>query len=180
MPSSLPLPPGEGRGEGDFSEQIIRLLQECRRLLNLSTYTEEGRTLNNLISPTVCFVLSAIATIYYYNKIFRRNYKPSPIASKGEQWFQTPNHLRVPMWVAGGFSAASFLGLVFLLLGGANKKFTIDPFTSFCLSMVQMFLVLLWEKIPMNLTDAQRKYPSFLLSLGLGASLALGLLSIIP
>ena len=136
--------------------------------------------MNNLISPPmVCFVLGAIVTICYYMVIRGRNYKPSPIAHKGEKWFQTPNHLRVPMWVAGGFSAASFLGLVFLLLGGGSKKFTIDPLTSFCLSMVQMFLVLLWEKIPMNLTDAQRKYPSFLISLGLGASLALGLLSVI-
>ena len=125
----------------------------------------------------VCFVLGAVVTICYYMVIRGRNYKRPPIAHKGEQWFHIPNHLRVPMWVAGGFSAASFLGLLFLP-GGGSKPFSIDPFTSFSLSMVQMFLVLLLEKNPMHLTDAQRKYPSFLLSLGLGASLALWLLGI--
>ena len=133
--------------------------------------------MNNGILPTVCFVLSAIATICYYNKIFRRNYKPSPIAHKGEKWFQTPNHLRVPMWVAGGFSAASFLEFVFLL--GGIKLSDSNLLTSPYLSMVLTLLLLLLEKNPGHLTDAKLKYPSFLLSLVLGAVLALWLLSVI-
>lgn len=124
----------------------------------------------------VCFVLSAIAAICYYRKIRQKNYKLSPIAHKGEEWFQTPNHLRVPMWVAGGFSAASFLGLVFLL--GGIKLSEIDMLKSPYLSMsLTILLYLLETKYPLNLTDDRRKYPSFLLSLGLGASLALWLFS---
>ena len=131
--------------------------------------------MNNWIPPTVCFVLSAVVTICYYQVIHRKKFKLSPIAYKGEQWFQIPNRLRVPMWVAGGFSAASFLELV-LLLGWCVKPSESSLLTSPYLSMVQTLLVLLLEKNPMHLTDAQRKYPSFLLSLGLGASLALWIL----
>lgn len=133
--------------------------------------------MNNLISPpTVCFVLGAVVTIYYYNAIRRMNFKLSPIAYKGEQWFHIPNHLRVPMWVAGGFSAASFLELV-LLLGGVTKLSESSLLRSPYLSVVLTILLYLLEKNPVHLSDAQRKYPSFLLSLGLGAGLALWLLN---
>jgi len=135
--------------------------------------------LNNLISPPmVCFVLGAVVTIYYYKAIRQMNFKLSPISYKGEQWFHIPNHLRVPMWVAGGFSAASFLGLV-LLLGGGIKLPGITPLTSPHLSMALTILLYLLEtNHPVHLNDSKRKYPSFLLSIGLGACLALWVLGI--
>lgn len=81
------------------------------------------------------------------------------------------------MWVAGGFSAASFLEFVFLL--GGIKLSDSNLLTSPYLSMVLTLLLLLLEKNPGHLTDAKLKYPSFLLSLVLGAVLALWLLSVI-
>ena len=66
-------------------------------------------------AATACLVLGLAVTTYYYQVIRRGNFKMSPIAIKGEAWFHTPNKLRVPMWVAGGFSAAALLELVCLL-----------------------------------------------------------------
>ncbi len=125
----------------------------------------------------ICFVLGAVVTIYYYRVIRRKKFKPSPIAYKGEQWFHIPKRLRVPMWVAGGFSAASFLELVFLL-GGAAKLSEHDQCISPYFSMVQMILLYLLEpNHPVHPIDSQRKYPSFLLSIGLGFALAVSVLS---
>ena len=123
-------------------------------------------------TATACFVLGGMVTAYYYRTIRRRNYKMSPVAIKGVEWFHTPNKLRVPMWVAGGFSAAALLELACLLSLGfkpSHAELFRHPFFSLILGV----LLSLIETNPLHLRDSQRKYPSFFTSLILGAALAL-------
>ena len=123
-------------------------------------------------AATACLVLGLAVTTYYYRVIRRGNFKMSPIAIKGQLWFHTPNKLRVPMWVAIGFSAAALLELVCLLSLGfkpSDAELFRHPFFPLILGI----LLSLIETNPLHLRDSQRKYPSFFTSLILGATMAL-------
>ena len=127
--------------------------------------------MNDLNVATVCLVMGFAVTTYYYRVIRRGNYRLSPIAMKGEDWFHTPNKLRIPMWIAGSFSAASCLELLSLFLG--FKLSDIEPLSFLLPPIVSGLLLSLFEKNPFYLSDSQRKYPSFISMLVLGAALAL-------
>ena len=128
--------------------------------------------MNDWPTATVCLVLGFVVTSYYYRVIHRRNYKMSPIAYKGEQWFRTPNRLRFPMWIAGGFFVASGLELVSLSLGFKLSDY--ELLRDFFFPIIPTLLAsLLLEKNFFHLSDQKRTYPTFFALLILGAALAL-------
>ena len=134
----------------------------------------EDKTMSDWTAATACLVLGLAVTTYYYRIIRRGNFKMSPIAIKGEDeaWHHTPNRLRFPMWVAGGFFAASCLELISLSLG--FKLSDIKLLHSLLFPIIpSLLLYLLFEKNPLHLRDSQRKYPSLISILVLGAALAL-------